>query len=374
MKKILLIIVLVSVLSFSVDVYFYQTDIRDALSQFAMQEGITIIYSPSLTGFITIELYNTTIEKALDYMLLPLGYYWKKIDNIYFVGTANPNDPNFSLISNKYIIKLSYVTFENVSNALPNVLKNYIYPTASKNELLINAPPKIASQIAEIINLIDKKSHIAEIKIKLYEIDEEDLRKFGVEFSSNDETTTLKVSYNNNALQLSLDLMDTNLFAIISALISSGKAKILTNGTIFLKANESAKISAYTTIDFTLSNDKVIEKKLLNEIEISGTVFVDHVSLNLTARAEALSPSNKTIGLTFSNSLDLKYNKHYYIAGLSFETTNNIESGIPGLKDLPIIGNLFKTNEIKNNKKIIIISLEAKWAGDMKWKKYLLYF
>ncbi|APT74196.1 general secretion pathway protein GspD [Thermosipho melanesiensis] len=366
MKKILLIIVLVSVLSFSVDVYFYQTDIRDALSQFAMQEGITIIYSPSLTGFITIELYNTTIEKALDYMLLPLGYYWKKIDNIYFVGTANPNDPNFSLISNKYIIKLSYVTFENVSNALPNVLKNYIYPTASKNELLINAPPKIASQIAEIINLIDKKSHIAEIKIKLYEIDEEDLRKFGVEFSSNDETTTLKVSYNNNALQLSLDLMDTNLFAIISALISSGKAKILTNGTIFLKANESAKISAYTTIDFTLSNDKVIEKKLLNEIEISGTVFVDHVSLNLTARAEALSPSNKTIGLTFSNSLDLKYNKHYYIAGLSFETTNNIESGIPGLKDLPIIGNLFKTNEIKNNKKIIIISLEAKWAGDMK--------
>lgn len=371
MKKYLVILIISLItFAFSVDIYFYQTDIRDALNQLGMQEGVSIIYDPLISGFISVEAYNITLEKALDLMLLPLGYYWTKIDNVYFVGTANPDSPNFALISKKYLLNLRFITFDDLYNALPKIMTNYIYKTPNKNQVLIYAPAKIASQIAETITLIDKQIPVAEIQVKIIEIDESDFKKFGVSWNNEENNTT---SYNNGNLQLSLNPLNVNFNIIMDTLISSGNAKVLAEGTLKLKSNSTSQITGYTTVGFTLGKDNTyVEKKINTQIIISGYVFADHANLTLKSIVESFIQNSSTftpVGASVETNLDIKYEQPYYIAGLSFDSVTKQDGGIPGLKDIPIIGNLFKNSTYTSRKKNIVIFIKARLAGEDLWKR-----
>lgn len=374
MRKIIIIffIVLIIPVIFSVDLYFYQTDIRDALNQLAMQEEVSILYDPQVSGFISIEAYDLSMEKALDLILLPLGYYWSKIDNIYFVGTANPDSSSFNLISKKYIINLKYITIEDIINAIPKVMTNYIYKTPNKNQVLIYAPPKIASQIAETITLIDKPTLVAEIEVKIMEVDENTFKKYGIVWSNDNSG---RISYSNNGVQIDLALIDGGLDFIMDTLTSNGDAKIISQGVLKLKSGSTAQISGYTTIGFIVDNEssKYIERRINTQVIMSGNVFLNHVSLTINSVVESfIQDSSKItpVGASLKTNLDIKYGKPYYIAGLSFDTVSEMEKGIPGLKDIPIIGNLFKSKSYSLQKKNIIIFIEARMAGDKEWEKY----
>jgi hypothetical protein len=375
MKKILVLMsfLFLLVTFFGVDVYFYQTDIRDALSQISMQEGVSILYDPLVSGFITVEVYDVSLEKALDLMLLPLGYYWTKIDNVYFVGTANPDSPGFGLISSRYLINLYYTTFEDIANALPKIMQNYIYRTPNENQILIYAPPKIASQIAETITFVDKQVNTAEVNVKIFEVDEKDFEKFGINWSWNSEGSEgFDINYSSNGISAVLNPLSYEIVFLLDSLVKSGNAKVLGEGTLLLKSGSTSKISGYTTIGLRITNETnntYVERRLTTEVTISGNVFLDHINMYIKTVVEsAMSDgyNDNPIGSLLETNVDVQYDKPYYIAGISFETFSKIDGGIPGLKDVPILGKLFKNTRYEMHKKNVIIVIQAKLVGDAK--------
>ncbi|SHH58478.1 type II secretion system protein GspD [Thermosipho atlanticus] len=374
MRKFLIIIYFLLVISFvfSVDVYFYQTDIRDALSQISMQEGVSILYDPLVSGFITVEVYDVSLEKALDLMLLPLGYYWTKVDNVYFVGVADPDSSGFGLISEKYLINLYNITYDNVVNALPKIFGNYIYRTPNINQVLIYAPPKIASQIAETITYIDIPVYTAEVEVKIIEVDEKDFEKFGINWAiSSEGGQGFDFNYSPNGLQAIINPLSYELSFLLDSLIRSGNAKILGQGTLLVKSGNVSRISGYTTIGLKLvdANNNYVEKRLTTEVILTGYVFLKHISLNVRTIVESVMNdgiNDNPVGSLLETSVDVKYQEPYYIAGLSFETVLKTNIGIPGLKDVPIIGKLFYQTKYETHKKNVIIVIQAKLVGERK--------
>jgi type II secretory pathway component GspD/PulD (secretin) len=76
--------------------------------------------------------------------------------------------------------------------------------------------------------------------------------------------------------------------------------------------------------------------------------------------------NDNPIGSLLETNVDVQYDKPYYIAGISFETFSKIDGGIPGLKDVPILGKLFKNTRYEMHKKNVIIVIQAKLVGDAK--------
>jgi len=62
---------------------FYDTDIREALADIASQAMVTILVDDSVSGFITLEVTDVSLEKALEMVLAPGGFVYKKMDQIF---------------------------------------------------------------------------------------------------------------------------------------------------------------------------------------------------------------------------------------------------------------------------------------------------
>jgi type II secretory pathway component GspD/PulD (secretin) len=93
MKKIIIVILALffTIYAFSItkDVYFENMDIKDALMQLGSLYNTSIIFPESLNGKITVELYNVSIETALNVILSNFNYTFEKINDVYFIGFYN---------------------------------------------------------------------------------------------------------------------------------------------------------------------------------------------------------------------------------------------------------------------------------------------
>ena len=56
---------------------------QEALNELALQTGVNIIYDESITGTITLDLEDVSLEKALDLILLKGGFYYQKVGSVY---------------------------------------------------------------------------------------------------------------------------------------------------------------------------------------------------------------------------------------------------------------------------------------------------
>ena len=64
------------------------TDIREVLQAFSKKTDINFVFGPEVQGFVTADLKRVTFEEALDALLSPLGFVFKREGN--FVRVAKP--------------------------------------------------------------------------------------------------------------------------------------------------------------------------------------------------------------------------------------------------------------------------------------------
>ncbi|RKX44266.1 MAG: general secretion pathway protein GspD, partial [Thermotogae bacterium] len=74
MRRLFILLILLPVVLLSVDISFYQTDLRDALTQLSEMYGVPIIFSSRITGKVTIELYDVSLDTALNLILTGTSY------------------------------------------------------------------------------------------------------------------------------------------------------------------------------------------------------------------------------------------------------------------------------------------------------------
>ena len=79
-----------------VNLFLFDTDIRDALSEIALQTGVNIIPDQTVGGLITADIQDVPLERALRLVLIGGGYTYRKFDDFYFVGLPDPRSLTFT--------------------------------------------------------------------------------------------------------------------------------------------------------------------------------------------------------------------------------------------------------------------------------------
>jgi type IV pilus assembly protein PilQ len=154
----------------------------------------------------------------------------------------------------------------------------------------------------------------------------------------------------------------------LSALEENGKLNILSSPSITTLDNQVASIESgrevpYQTVDD--DGDISIEfKKAVLSLKVTPHIIdEDTLRLNVVTHKDELDFTNSVVGNPTIITKNAETNVILFdgqtmvIGGLSKETTSDGEAGIPVLKDLPLVGDLFRSTAKKSGMEEILIFL-----------------
>ena len=159
---------------------FADEDIRQALRDVAAQSGVVIIPDQSVQGVVSCELRNVPVEQALDMLLFGGGYVYKKVNDYYLVGAADPKNPSFSSLASIERVPLRQMQAPEVFQALNPVYAAYVQSDVSNNVLVVTAPDKLLRQIVDQIKSIDQAAEQVMIEVMVVEVSSGKAKELGI--------------------------------------------------------------------------------------------------------------------------------------------------------------------------------------------------
>jgi len=186
------------------------------------------------------------------------------------------------------------------------------------------------------------------------------------------------------AFNLLLSWPGTNNFlGVVSALSSANLAQMLAEPTLLVRSGEEADFLAGGEIPIpvpqsgTNSGSVTIEyKKFGVQLNVMATVLDnDRIILKVNPEVSELDSTNGITVQGFNipairtrstrTTVELGNGQSFVLAGLMFSSSSNEEDKVPGLGDIPVIGNFFKTSLNKQEQQELIIVATPRLVSPM---------
>ena len=347
---------------------FVDTDLREALQDIASQLEVVIVPDSSVSGVVTCELKEATLDRALEIVLAGTGFLVKEMPGYYLVCSGDPTSPSFVLISETRVVKLNHLKAPSAVKLLAASFKKCVQADPESNTVCITAPPALLERIVADLNLIDRPLRHIMLNARIVILSRADLLSLGVQwtwpkieagiFTSSDFhggglpgpdwPWGLRIGYTpgkefTNSLLLTLNLLEQNDEATIIAspqlMAQDGKEaeikvateeyfEIVTQG--YYTQTQLEKIETGTVLKITPRIGEAGDITLEIMTEVSDVIARGEGNLPVVTRRIAKSTVRIEDGGTAA------------IAGLTDSRTQTRDTRVPGLSDLPLIGRLFQ--------------------------------
>jgi len=269
----------------------------------------------------------------------------------------------------------------------------------STNALIITAPEPQYRQLLSVINMLDQRRAQVFVESLIAEVSADKAAEFGVQWMSGTGTNgstvgILGTNFNKggtNLLSLAAETATAStglnlalgqqrngalaLGALARFLQSNNDANVLSTPNLLTLDNEEAKIVIGQNVPFTTGSfasatagspnpfttierkDVGLTLKVKPQISENGTI-----KLQVYQEVSSIDPSNKEIGLvTKKRSIEttvlVEDGSIVVLGGLLQDDTTNDQEKVPGLGDLPLFGNLFKSEARRRNKTNLMVFL-----------------
>lgn len=358
---------------------FMETDLRQALMDVAAQAKVNIIMDDTVTGWVTLEFTNVPLEKALEMMLLPYGFVYRKMDGFYLVGSADIKNPVFNVLSSTEVIKLNYVTASQAYSLLSKFYEPYVQMDETSNKITVTGPPAIVQRVKEDLAKIDRPPQQIMIEAMVTELSEDASKTLGADWTWGFSNKLITPSETTGELQLDklvagLTYTTTGEFtrqilASLKVLVDKGQAEIRANPRLATLEGQPASIfvgrkeyfvvdlSSGTTVSRTLQTVDVgvtlnVIPYVTDQQEITVTIEPEVSELNSAGDATLPSISRRTAKAT----IRVKDGDTIVIGGLRQQNKFTKRTKIPFLGDLPIIGYFFSsTSTVTTTSEVVIL-------------------
>jgi general secretion pathway protein D len=265
-----------------------------------------------------------------------------------------------------------------------------IVPDAATNSLVIRTAPPNFSVLQGTIEQLDVRPAQVLLEVLIAEVELDKSSQFGVNWNAvtkNSDSTrgilaglgpqvadSLLGSITGGVLRV-FTLGNINVSAVVQALASRTNVRVLSAPRVLALNNEKARILVGSEVPFTSASltsaaalvDQVVQyQDVGTQLTVLPTINNDgYVTLRLLQEVSALSATtvsaaqNSPIITTreAETSAIIKTGRSVVIGGLISETRSNLESGIPILKDIPLLGSLFKTKSVDHERTELAIFL-----------------
>ncbi len=394
-----------------IDLKVTNADVTDVLRTFAQISGLNVIVQPGVTGTVTAELENVPWDQALEEVL--------KINNLDYELDGNvmriaPTDTlrkeaqerqqlaaakALSIPLRTVYQRLSYANAQQVATVLKTGQSGLLTQRGSvvvdrrTNALIIKELPTNMDAVLSVVDLLDAPEPQVMIEARIVETTKRFNRDVGINwavnaisdaahgnttglvFPNNGSITggvTLPANSQNGTLGIKLgNVLNTfNLDIALQAAESEGLITILSAPKVATLNNQRATIQSGLQIPVQTITDAFVSVQFINatlrldvipQVTAEGTVLMDiniskrEVQLAFVVAGNANAPISTKDA---STRLIVRDGGTAVIGGIYQVTGQNAEDRVPGLSNIPIIGNLFKhkSRDEENDELLIFIT------------------
>lgn len=354
-----------------VNLFLFETSVKDALSEITIQTGINIIPDSTVGGLVTADLQDVPLEQALRMILIGGGFAFRKIDDFYFVGLPDPRSTTFRELAETKIVSLKHVTAGQVISAMPTFLTSYVKGERESKILTITAPPAELERILEFIEAVDTIQKQVEIQVIVTEVSTKVLKELGTnlfEFAMganeklNDNWST-KVGLQGNLLFLETNLFG-NLLLNLKALEEAQEAKIHADPRVLVSDGQSAQLFVGDRQILLLadSSDKTTRVERIEvgmNLKVTPQIIGNEILLSIAPEMSHFvseSKSNLVVKQSsVSTTVKLQDGQTAVLAGMTLQESGDQIKKVPILGDLPIIRWLFRSDSTRVSEKELMI-------------------
>jgi type IV pilus secretin PilQ/predicted competence protein len=371
---------------------FQSADVHAVLTFLADYGGVNVVVAPEVKGTVTIKLndvnwrtamniigrtYNLAVmDEAEGYIrVLPAEDYRKEVTE---VEKHNKEQRELVDLQTK-IVKISNSTSDDVVKAVKSLMsaRGIANSDARSNSIILQEVPSNMQKVLDYIADLDKPARQIKISTQILEISAKDIQELGVNWSGSGTYTTesgrsypqeVAVTpgspaspaghYEVTALQHGWSVN-----AFVEAVVNSNKGKIVAHPEITTVDNKQAKIQLGAKIpvkQFDEAGNVVIKFEEVGTILIVTPHITAENQIIMYLKPERSSYEEAQFGVVINTSnaetnVIVANGQTAVIGGLTTEDELNAEVGVPILKDIPLIGQLFKyTNKRVETRDLVI--------------------
>ncbi len=390
-----------------INLEFVDEEVRTIIEVIAELSGVNLIMDKEVEGKTSIKLRDVPWDQALLVLLRSQGLGYVKQGSVLRIAKQATLSQEAQAVSNQIKsekqakllsggIKVKYipVSYAKVSE-LAGKLKDF---TSSEGKvafddrtssLVITDYGEYIDRIADLVRALDTAPMQVEIEAKLIEARETFIRESGINwdiggqpFPFGDQTGTISSGLSgnlaSNGFSLDLNIGTFDIFGDLSAALavfeSDDKIKVLSQPRIVTMNKVPAEIKQTLQVPFQQTTvavsgppvvtfellDVVLGLKVTPQITFKGDVILE-VEVNRDfAGAQNQDGSRELNKRNAKSTVMVKNGKTAVIGGIYQLDDGDIETGIPLLKDIPLLGNLFKQNREEKIKSELLLFLKPK--------------
>lgn len=390
-----------------INLEFIDTDVREIIKVIAERSGVNLIMDQDVKGSTSIRLREVPWDQALLVILRSQGLGYVKQGNVLRIAQQSKlsqeaeavskqikSEKEAKLLSGGIKVKYLPVSYGKVSE-LALKLKDFTSKEGKiafddrTSSLVITDYGEYIARISELVKALDTAPMQVEIESKLVEAREDFLREAGInwdftgaDFPIGAQTGNARPSFNTNlpsqGFSLDLDVGVFDIFGDLSASLSmfesDNKIKVLSQPRIVTMNKVEAEIEQVTQVpirqvvinpgapaveNFTFQ-DLVLGLKVTPQITFNGDVILD-VELKREFAGSLNTDGSRELNKRRAKStVMVKNGKTVVIGGIYQMDEGDLEDGIPWLKDIPLLGYLFKKTRVEKIKNELLLFLKPK--------------
>jgi len=371
-------------------------DINSVLSFLADYGDVNIVSAPTVQASVTLSLQNVTWRQALDIVIktyhlaaiqeqgyirvLPLDDFLKEQSSV----EKHKAEQKLLVGLEMEIVSIKYSHAKDMVTPIKSMLsdRGSINVDERTNSLIIRDIPENITRVREIINTLDKETQQIRISAQLLEMDTDILKELGVNWVGAGQRNVNAFGDNWTAFDTArqaADKVSDPIGRFLFGMLRADSAVSLSAQISALASNTKLKVVAHpeiTTLDNKLASIQLGEKIPIKQFDASGNVvitFVDvgtilKVTPHITAENKILmhlkpersqsksDPAGIIIQTTNAETNVMVENgQTVVIGGLTTQDEEKLNSGIPILKDIPLLGYLFRYTRKRVSTKDLVI-------------------
>lgn len=369
---------------------FEKADIRQIMKTLSEIGNRNIIMDKEITGECTIYLQDVTWQEALVAVMKMnalVAYedrgFIKVIKKSDFDTQQNTLREQQRVLKHDEPVKVQIIKIKN-SNA--SGIKATIDPLLGKgdqpsvdirtNSLVFTVSDSSFKVIQDIVKQLDTETKQVSIEVKMVTVDSNSLSELGVNWSairnSNSATqSTISSEGKLLALKWSGIVSQAALTANLATLIDKNKAEVVSRPHITTQDNEPATISSGNQVPFIIYDEA--RNSVVTLFDATTSLLVtphiltdDRILLDVDARRR--SAAGVGVGLTINDEhamvkMITSNGETAVIGGMRQMQETKVETGIPILQDIPLIGQVFKYTKRESKKTDLIIFITPRIVG-----------
>jgi type IV pilus assembly protein PilQ len=375
---------------------FEKADIRQIMKTLSEIGNRNIIMDKEITGECTIYLRDVTWQEALVAVMKMNGLVAyedrgliKIIKKTDFDAQQNALRDKQKVLKREEPITVHIITIKNsnardVMTTIAPLLGKQDQPSVDirTNSLVFTVSDSSFAVIQDIVKQLDTETRQVSIEVKMVTVDSNSLTELGINWSAVKNNNSVNQSTISTEGKL-LDVMwsgavsDAVLNASLATLINRNKAEVVSRPHITTQDNEPANISSGSQVPYITYDEA--RNTIVQLFDASTSLQVtphiltdDRILIDVDARRS--SASGVGVGLQIKNEhasvkMITSNGETAVIGGMRQMEESKVESGIPILQDIPLIGQAFKYTKRENKKSDLIIFITPRIVGQVSSKE-----